>query len=169
MLFFFCVCVFSDFLYKSICCGSIWIASTTTYAFIRKEVDIKYTGCNLKSAELLDCALIGVCAVIRSNTVFQISYHSCAILKMLVQTWTPLPRHSVSYKIAYAPNKDSDQPARPYSLIWVFPRYTVGSNAPKCLQVHSDNSDPIAQMCRLIRVFTGLTCSLVGNVVPWLK
>ena len=34
-----------------------------------KEVDIKYTGCNLETMELLDCALIGVCAVIRSNTV----------------------------------------------------------------------------------------------------
>ena len=34
-----------------------------------KEVDIKYTGCNLKTMELLDYALIGVCAVIRSNTV----------------------------------------------------------------------------------------------------
>ena len=36
---------------------------------IYKEVDKKYTGCNLKITELLDCALIGVCAVIRSNTV----------------------------------------------------------------------------------------------------
>ena len=35
-----------------------------------KKVDKKYTGCNLKTTELLDCALIGVCAVIRSNTVF---------------------------------------------------------------------------------------------------
>ena len=35
-----------------------------------KEVDKKYTGCNLKTTELLDCALIGVCAVIRLNTVF---------------------------------------------------------------------------------------------------
>ena len=34
-----------------------------------KEVDEKYTGCNLKTAELLDCALIGVCVVIKSNTV----------------------------------------------------------------------------------------------------
>ena len=33
-----------------------------------KEVDKKYTGCNLKTAELLVCALIGVCAVIRLNT-----------------------------------------------------------------------------------------------------
>ena len=37
-----------------------------------KEVDKKYTTCNLKTTESLDCALIGVCAVIRSNTVFQI-------------------------------------------------------------------------------------------------
>ena len=35
-----------------------------------KEVDKNYTGCNLKTKELLDCALIGACAVIRSNTVF---------------------------------------------------------------------------------------------------
>ena len=36
---------------------------------IYKEVDKKYTGCNLKSTELLDRVLIGVCAVIRSNMV----------------------------------------------------------------------------------------------------
>ena len=34
-----------------------------------KEADKMYTGCNLKTTELLDCALTGVCAVIRSNTV----------------------------------------------------------------------------------------------------
>ena len=34
-----------------------------------EEVDKKYTGCNLKTRELLHCALIGVCAVIRLNTV----------------------------------------------------------------------------------------------------
>ena len=34
-----------------------------------KEVARKYTCCNLKTTELLNCALIGVCAVIRSNTV----------------------------------------------------------------------------------------------------
>ena len=34
-----------------------------------KEVDKKYTACNLKTTKSLDCALIGVCAVIRSNTV----------------------------------------------------------------------------------------------------
>ena len=40
----------------------------TTYVFY-KEVDKKYTGCNLKTTELLDRGLTGVCVVIRSNTV----------------------------------------------------------------------------------------------------
>ena len=35
-----------------------------------KEVKKKYTGCNLKTTEFLDCALIGVRAVIRSNMVY---------------------------------------------------------------------------------------------------
>ena len=34
-----------------------------------REVYKKYTGCNLKTAKLLDCALIGTCVVIRLNTV----------------------------------------------------------------------------------------------------
>ena len=34
-----------------------------------KELDKKYTGSNLKTTELLDCALIGVCSVITLNTV----------------------------------------------------------------------------------------------------
>ena len=34
-----------------------------------KEVKKMYTDCSLKTTEFLDCALIGVCAVIRSNTV----------------------------------------------------------------------------------------------------
>ena len=42
-----------------------------------KEVDKKFTGCILKTTELLDCALIGVCAVIRSNTV----------RKMFIEIW----------------------------------------------------------------------------------
>ena len=29
-----------------------------------------YTGCNLKTMELLDCVLIWACVVIRSNTVY---------------------------------------------------------------------------------------------------
>ena len=52
----------------------IWIASTSRcnsneYPRLYKEVKKKYTGCNLKTMEFLDCALIGVCVVIRSNTV----------------------------------------------------------------------------------------------------
>ena len=42
---------------------------STHYICLYKEVDKKYTACNLKTTELLDCALIGVCAVIRSNIV----------------------------------------------------------------------------------------------------
>ena len=34
-----------------------------------KKVNKKYTGCNLKTTEFHECALIGVCAVIRSTTV----------------------------------------------------------------------------------------------------
>ena len=34
-----------------------------------KEVDKKYTDCYLKTMELLDCVLIGVRAVIRSNRI----------------------------------------------------------------------------------------------------
>ena len=35
-----------------------------------KEVDKKYIGSILKTTELLDCALIGICVVIWSNTVY---------------------------------------------------------------------------------------------------
>ena len=35
-----------------------------------KKVNKKYTGCN-KTTEFHDCALIGVCAVIRSSTVIR--------------------------------------------------------------------------------------------------
>ena len=67
----------SDFLYKSICCGYPFelhrfvdaIQMGTHNICLYKEVDKKYAGCNLKTTELLDCALIGICAVLRSNTV----------------------------------------------------------------------------------------------------
>ena len=38
-----------------------------------KEIDKKYTGCNLKTMASLDCALIGVCAVIRLNTLLRVN------------------------------------------------------------------------------------------------
>ena len=76
---------FSDFLYKSICCGTHLnsidksmrqvdaIQMSTDNICLYKEVARKYTCCNLKTTELLNCALIGECAVIRSNTVKKIS------------------------------------------------------------------------------------------------
>ena len=68
---------FPDFLYKSICCGYSFELHRQVDAIqmgshnicLYKQVDKKYTGCNLKTMELLDCALIGECAVIRLNTV----------------------------------------------------------------------------------------------------
>ena len=72
------LCFCSDFLYKSISCGHPFelhrqvnaIQTGTHNICLYKEVDKKYTGCNLKSTELLDCVLIGVCALIRLNPVY---------------------------------------------------------------------------------------------------
>ena len=50
---------------------------------LRKEVKKKYTGYNLKTTEFLDCALIGVCAVIRSNTVcFHLNRDSLTVVSI---------------------------------------------------------------------------------------
>ena len=70
---------FSDFLYKGNCCGYSFemhrqvdaIQMNTHKICLYKEVDKKYTGCNLKTTELLDCALIGICTVIIANTIFR--------------------------------------------------------------------------------------------------
>ena len=67
----------SVYLYKSICCGYSFELpqlveaihmSTHNICFYNKS-RYKYKGCDLKTTKLLDCALIGVCAVIRLNTV----------------------------------------------------------------------------------------------------
>ena len=68
---------FSDFLYKGICCEYLFelhqqvdaIQMSTHNICLYKEVKKKYIDCNLKTTEFLDCGLIGVCVVIRSNTV----------------------------------------------------------------------------------------------------
>ena len=69
-----CFCgFFSDCLYKSICYGYSFklhrqveaIQMGTHNICLFKQVDKMYQGCNLKTMELLDCALIRVCAVIR--------------------------------------------------------------------------------------------------------
>ena len=71
---------FSNFIYKGICCGYSFelhrqvdaIQMCTHNICLYKKVKKKYTGCNLKITEFLDCVLIGVCAVIRSNTVIEL-------------------------------------------------------------------------------------------------
>ena len=70
-------CVFSEFLCQSICYGYSSelhrqvdaIQMSTHNICLYNEVDKQYTDCNLKSMELLDCALTGICAVIRFNMV----------------------------------------------------------------------------------------------------
>ena len=77
-VFVFCCCFFFPrfSLSKHMLLALIWIASTSRcnsngyqqhVSFLRSRQ--KYTGCNLKTMELFDCAFIRVCAVIRSNTV----------------------------------------------------------------------------------------------------
>ena len=62
---------------KSICCGYSFelqvdaIQMGTHNICLCKEIDKMYTGCNLKTTEFLDCALIRVCVVIWLNTVVQ--------------------------------------------------------------------------------------------------
>ena len=46
------------------------IQMSTHNICLYKEVDKKYTGCNLKTTEKLDCVHTGVCVVIRSNMVY---------------------------------------------------------------------------------------------------
>ena len=60
----FCAYFFLSFLIKVDA-----IQTGTCNICLYKEVNKKYTGCKLKTTELLDCALKGVCAVIRLNTV----------------------------------------------------------------------------------------------------
>ena len=65
------LCVFSsDFLYTGICYEYSFelhrqvdvIQMGTHNLCLYEEVDKKYTGCNLKTTELLDCAYRGMCS-----------------------------------------------------------------------------------------------------------
>ena len=63
---------FSEFLYKSICCGysfelhwQVDVIQMGTHSICLNKVAKNYTGCNLKTTELLECALIGICVVIK--------------------------------------------------------------------------------------------------------
>ena len=70
---------FSSFLYKSIIYGYLHELHRQVDAIqmgshnicLCEEVEKKYNGCILQTTESLDCSLIEVCAVIRSNTVTQ--------------------------------------------------------------------------------------------------
>ena len=71
-----------------------------------KEVDKKYTGCNLKTMELLDCALIGICAVIRLNTVYSfrappLSVHLSYLQEVLTWRLGWYVRRPSSNKVTY--------------------------------------------------------------------
>ena len=82
------------------CCGYLFelhrlvdaIQMGTHNICLYKEVDKKYTGCNLKTTELLDCALVGVCVVIRLNTVLReictSTYQICRIEETINGTTT---------------------------------------------------------------------------------
>ena len=91
--------VFSDFLYKGICCWysfelprlveAIQKSNNNTCFYKKKKVDKKKeekknTDCNLKSTGLLDCAFTGVhvCAVISSNMEFRGFYSTKFIEKL---------------------------------------------------------------------------------------
>ena len=70
-----------------------------------KEVDKQYTGCNLKTTESLDCALIGVCAVIRSNTVSSLLLNYSKLTRGIIMGCLKIESlikiHSISYKKPY--------------------------------------------------------------------
>ena len=58
---FYAIFFFYEFLYKSICCGNsfeLHHQMGTHNIWLYKEVDKKYTGCYLKTMELLDCAFM---------------------------------------------------------------------------------------------------------------
>ena len=64
------------------------------------------------------------------------------------------PGHSIFYKIAYAPSKDSDLRRPPgYALVPWLPTVTF------------EDSDQTARMRRLICVFAVLTYSLLGSAI----
>ena len=75
---------FSVFLYESICYGysfdlhrQVDAIQMGTHNICLYKVDKRYTVYNLNTTELLDCALKGVCAVIRLNMVYYTHYLEC--------------------------------------------------------------------------------------------
>ena len=101
--------MFSDFLYKAYVVGTHMncidnaIQTSTHNIGLYKEVKKMYTDCSLKTTELLDCTLIGVCAVIRSNTVYIEKSKSKSLRKRKSQARKQRPENyeSSSRKHAY--------------------------------------------------------------------
>ena len=64
-----------------------------------KGVAKQYTRCNPKSTELLDCALIGVCAIIRSNTICLLLLHENVFLVPVLHYMVNIQKfkHIISY------------------------------------------------------------------------
>ena len=74
------------------------------------------------------------------------------------------PDHSVSYKIACVPSEDRSACTSEslQGTLWV-------AEDPKHLQADSKEPDQPVRMRRLICVFDGRICKLVGNAVPRLN
>ena len=99
------------------------------------------------------------------------------ILKMMLNFYgtilspniTNEPPHDKTNIMTCAPSEDSDLPVHPPSLIRVFVCAQWVANDPSFLHVDSEDSDQTGRMLRLIWVFAGLTCHLVGFVMRQLK
>ena len=70
-----------------------------------KKVNKKYTGCKLKTTEIHECALIGICEVIRSNTVISFllspQKHNYVITKTYLYNFDPLKSHFYIVKLGF--------------------------------------------------------------------
>ena len=83
---------------------------------------------------------------------------------ILSPTITNEPPHDKTNIMTCVPSEDTDQPVHPPSLCaqWA-------ANDPSFLHAESEDSDQTGRMPRLIWVFAGRTCHLVGFVMRRLK
>ena len=87
--------------------------------------------------------------IFRVIRYFQTQIFQCSVAKIFIE-----PGPSISYKTACTPSKDPDQPAHPH----------FGSLATHRVSCN-ENSDQTARMRRLVCIFAGCTCNIVGNAV----
>ena len=71
------------------------------------------------------------------------------------------PGHRIPYMIAYAPSEDSDQPARPRSLIWVFAGPSLDSQGSKASRLTAKT------LIRLCSRAGWSESSLVAQAILW--